>query len=287
VAAWHDIFLNGQLADYEALCKAGQSPYLTIGPWTHMDLAVQWETLRQSLDWFDAQLKGQLEKLRPRPVRLYVMGANEWRDFDSWPPPARLTPHYLGANGRLTSTLASTDSPPDHYTYNPADPTPNVGGALLSRHAGSKDNRELEARADVLTYTSDPLTEPLTIIGPIWLTLYVQSSLAYTDFVGRLCDVQPDGRSLNICDGFLRIEPIQGTAMSDGTHCIELPLTPTAYQFQPGHSIRLQVASGAHPYIARNLGTGELLTHGTEMVTADQTIFHDTSHPSHLSLPVV
>jgi hypothetical protein len=287
IAGWHDIFLSGQLADYEAMRVAGQTPYLTVGPWTHIDFAVQWETLRQSLDWFDAQLKGQLEKLRLHPVRLYIMGADEWRDFDSWPPPAQPMPYYLGANGRLTDTISSADSPPDHYTYNPADPTPSVGGALLSRHAGPRDNRELEARADLLTYTGEPLTEPLAIIGPIRLTLYVQSSLAYTDFVGRLCDVQPDGRSLNICDGFLRIEPGQGTPMGDGSLCIELPLAPTAYQFQPGHRVRLQVASGAHPHTARNLGTGELLIQGTEMVAADQTIFHDTSHPSCLSLLVV
>jgi putative CocE/NonD family hydrolase len=287
VAGWHDIFLSGQLADYEAMCEAGELPYLTVGPWTHLDFAVQWETLRQSLDWFDAHLKGQPEKLRPHPVRLYVMGANEWRDFDSWPPPAQPTPYHLEANGRLTAILPSPYSPPDHYTYNPADPTPNVGGALLSRHAGSQDNRELEARADVLTYTSDPLTKPLEIIGPIRLTLYVHSNLAHTDFVGRLCDVQPDGRSLNICDGFFSIEPGKGTPMGDGIICIELALAPTAIQFQSGHSIRLQVASGAHPHIARNLGTGELFIHSTEMATAEQTIYHDTAHPSTLVLPVV
>jgi putative CocE/NonD family hydrolase len=178
-------------------------------------------------------------------------------------------------------------SRPDQYTYDPADPTPNVGGALLSRHAGAHDNRQLEARADVLTYTTAPLTEPLEIIGPIQLTLYVQSGQAYTDFVGRLCDVQPDGRSLNICDGFFRVEPGQARRISDGTLCIEMALAPTAYRFQPGHCLRLQIASGAHPRIARNLGTGESLIRETKMVTAEQTLFHDQAHPTALTLPVL
>ena len=239
VAAWYDIFLNGQLADYEAMRATGQSPYLTIGPWAHMDLAVQWETLRQSLNWFDVQLKGQTEKLRSRPVSLYVMGADEWRGYESWPPPARATPYYLQANGRLTPAASSANETPDQYIYDPTDPTPNVGGALLSRHAGSHDNRQLEARANVLTYTTDPFTEPLEMIGPIQLTLYVQSTLGYTDFCGRLCDVQPNGRSLNICDGYFSIKPGQGTCLADGTHCIKLQLSPTAYRFQPGHALRL------------------------------------------------
>ena len=286
VACWYDIFINGQLADYEAACAAGQSPYLTIGPWTHVDLAVQWETLRQSLAWFDAQLKGQRDKLRVKPVRLYVMGADEWRDYDSWPPAAEATAYYLQANGRLTPTTPAPDSPPDQYTYDPADPTPNVGGALLSRHAGAQDNRELEARADVLTYTTEPLTEPVEVIGSIELTLYVQSSLAYTDFVGRLCDVHPDGRSLNICDGYMTLDPSKGVRQDDGTLCLALTLSPTAYRFQPGHAIRLQVSSGAHPRIARNLGTGEPIAEGTKMLSAAQTVFHNEKRPSALVLPL-
>jgi putative CocE/NonD family hydrolase len=298
VAGWYDIFLDGQLADYAAMRdagaamrNAGQTPYLTIGSWTHMDFGAQWETLRQSLDWFDAQLKGQQERLRATPIRLYVMGADEWRDYAAWPPPATATPYYLHENGRLAPTPSLPDSPPDPYHYDPADPTPNIGGALLSTHAGAHDNRDLEARADVLTYTTAPLTEPPEIIGPIRLQLYVQSNREHTDFFGRLCDVQEDGgpnglASLNICDGFFRIEPGKGSRQADGTLCIELNLSPTAYRFQPGHRLRLQVSSGAHPRIARNLGTGDNNPHATEMVTAEQTVFHDVERPSALILPI-
>lgn len=286
VAGWYDIFLDGQIIDYTAMRDAGQTPYLTIGPWTHIDFGGQWETLRQSLAWFDAQLKGQRERLRSAPVRLYMMGADEWRDYDSWPPPATPTSYYLRANGRLTPDTPLPHSPPDQYRFNPADPTPNVGGALLSVHAGPCDNRKLEARADVLTYTTAPLTEPLEIIGPICLQLYVQSNREYTDFFGRLCDVQPDGRSLNVCDGFFRIEPGKGRQQADGSLRIKMNLSATAYRFQPGHRLRLQVSSGAHPRIARNLGTGDKSPHATKMVTADQTVFHDAERPSVLVLPV-
>lgn len=284
VTGWYDIFLEGQIADYLAMRTAGQTPYLTIGPWTHVDFGVQWEALRQSLDWYDAHLKGQAGRLRPLPVCLYVMGADEWREYASWPPPASPARFHLHANGRLAPDLPAADSPPDRYHYDPAHPTPNVGGALLTNRAGAQDNREREARDDVLTYTTAPLTEPLEIIGPIRLTLTVHSNREHTDFLGRLCDVQPDGRSLNISDGFFRVEPGKGTRNADGSLAIELSLSPTAYRFRAGHRLRLQISSGAHPRIARNLGTGDKSIHATEMVTAAQTVFHDAARPSALTL---
>jgi uncharacterized protein len=286
VAGWYDIFLDGQLADYAALVAAGRQPYLTVGPWAHMDPELPWETLRVGIDWFDAHLKGKTGRLRPQPVRLYVMGADEWREYDSWPPPAGHTPYFLHENGFLSPERPTAGSPPDRYRYDPADPTPHVGGALLSAHAGARDNRVLEARPDVLTYTTEPLVETLEIIGPLRLQLYVRSNRAHTDFVGRLCDVWPDGRSMNISDGFFRIRPGKGVPQPDGTLLIEMHLSPTAYCFQPGHRLRLQVASGAHPRIARNPGTGEYNLYSAEMVTADQELFHDEARPSALILPI-
>jgi putative CocE/NonD family hydrolase len=286
VAGWYDIFLDGQMADYATLVAAGRIPYLTVGPWTHMDPELPGETLRAGLDWFDAHLKGKPGRLRSKPVRLYVMGANEWREYESWPPPADETPYFLHHGGWLSPERPSADSPPDRYRYDPADPTPGIGGALLSIHAGPRDNRPLEARPDVLTFTTEPLIEPLEIIGPLRLRLYVRSNREYTDFTGRLCDVQRDGRSLNISDGFFRVRPGKGQRQSDGSLLIELELSPTAYRFRPGHRLRLQVASGAHPRIARNPGTGEYNLHSSEMVAADQELFHDEARPSALILPI-
>jgi putative CocE/NonD family hydrolase len=286
VAGWYDIFLQGQLADYAALRAAGHTPYLTIGPWTHMDQQGMIAAVREGLDWFAAKLKGEAEAIRPFPARLYLQGADQWLDYEAWPPPAQDTPFYLQAMGQLAAAEPPAGSPPDQYRYDPADPTPNLGGALLSIEAGRVDNRPLEARPDVLTYTTEPLSEPLTVIGHVRLRLFVRSSLAHTDFYGRLCDVGEDGRSLNVCDGLFRVQPGRGEPQPDGSLLIEVDMTATAYRFLPGHRLRLQVSSGAHPRISRNLGTGEPVMHGTAMRVAHQTIYHDPNHPSALILPL-
>ena len=326
VAGWYDIFLQGQLADYAALREAGHAPFLTIGPWPHMDLQGMAAAVREGIHWFEEHLKEttsaaqttinenqrfpslfsvklsgspcssvfrflfsdkRVEALRPLPVRLYVMGIDEWRDYESWPPPARPTPFYLQAMGALAETEPPADSPPDYYRYDPANPTPNLGGPLLSTEAGQVDNRPLEARPDVLTYTTEPLTEPLTVIGHVQLRLFVRSSLAFTDFYGRLCDVCEDGRSLNICEGLYRVQPGRGEPQPDGSLAIEVDMWATAYQFQPGHRLRLQVSSGAHPRISRNLGNGDPVMTGTEMQIAHQIIYHDLDHPATLILPLI
>lgn len=290
MGGWYDIFLPGLLDDFMRLQNSGKRPYLTIGPWHHFSFGKQLQTIGDTLAWFDAHLKDNKDGLRPNPVQVFVMGADEWRSFDHWPPPARTEKFYLlrdeTGDGRLTRQSPPPANPPDHYRYDPADPTPNAGGPLLSQAAGAVDNRALESRPDVLTFTTQPLFRDLEVIGPVRLRVYVQSSTPYTDFFGRLCDVQPDGRSLNICDGLLRVEPGCGERQPDGSLCLEIDLSATAHRFLVGHRIRLQVSSGAHPRISRNLGTGEPVLTSTRMVSADQTIFHDAAHPSALELPV-
>jgi len=299
MGGWYDVFLSGLLQDYSFQEAAGKSPFLTIHNWGHYDLAKQAGTMREALVWFDRHLKGIENGMSPKPVRLYVMGAEEWREFDAWPPPHQETLYYLqGAGldnghfgklrtGRLSPINPLLNDAPDQYRYDPADPTPNVAGALLSTDAGAVDNRDLEVRQDVLIFTSPPLLGDLTIIGPVKAVLYVQSSSQFTDFFARLCVVDENGRSLNLCDGLLRLEPGKGEPQLDGSLRIEIDMVATAYQFQPGQCIRLQVSSGAHPRIGRNLGTGEPILTSTKMVVQDQTLFHDAKRPSALVLPVV
>jgi len=284
ISGWYDLFLRDLLDDYALLRAAGRSPYLTIGPWYHMDLSWVPEALRQGLAWFDAHLQGRRERLRERPVRLYILGADEWREMEAWPPPNPTTRLFLQPHG-LLSPEPPADSPPDRYRYDPADPTPNLGGGLLFPPAGPVDNRPLEARPDVLVYTTLPLKQDLEVIGPVRLQLYVRSSLAHTDFFGRLCDVHPSGRSINICDGLFRIEPGKGERLPDGTLRIEVDMWATACRFRRGHRLRLLVASGAHPRWARNLGTGEPAATATRMAVAEQEVYHDPEHPSALLLP--
>ena len=199
VTGWYDMFLPAQLADFEALRSAETTSACTIGPWKHTDPGVAGEALRESLDWFGTHLLGSQGARRSR-VRLFVGGARRWVEFDEWPPPARTVRWHLQSGGGLHPRTPAV-SAPDRYRYDPADPTPSVGGTLLAQSGGPRDNRSLERRGDVLVYSSAPLVRDFEIVGPISAELHVRSTLEHTDFFVRLCDVAPSGRSLNLCDG--------------------------------------------------------------------------------------
>jgi putative CocE/NonD family hydrolase len=287
IAGWYDLFLRQQLDDYQVLKRAGQNPYLTIGPWHHTDPALAIYSLREALAWFDAQLLGETGRKRDQPVRIFVMGAEQWRDLLEWPPEARPVTFYLRSGELLSDIPSQNREPADEYVYDPADPTPSIGGAVINPQAGRQDNRTLEARADVIYYTTPPLDEALEIIGEPILSLYVHAGAGYTDFFGRLCSLDVQGISRNVTGGLLRVEPGIGERQADGSLRIEIRLWPTAFRFEQGQRIRLQVSSGAHPRWNRNLGTGEDVLTGTRMVTSHNIIFHDKLRPSRLRLPVV
>jgi hypothetical protein len=287
IGGWYDMFLRGLLHDYLALKAAGKQPYLTVGPWYHLQFNMMITDLREGIRWFDTHLKKQPNRLRQKPVRLYVMGKNEWQDFDSYPPPAQPIYYYLHDGQCLSTDLPADDSPPISFCYDPANPTPAIGGTGFDIFAGPRDNRRLEARSDVLIYTSKPLTHDMTVIGPVRTILYVSSSCDHTDFFARLCDVQPNQQSINICDGLFRIQPGNNALQSpSGGCCIEIDMWATAHCFHAGHALRLQVSSGAHPRWNRNPGTGKPPATAIQMVKAHQTVFHDALRPSALELPV-
>ena len=286
---WYDLFLDWQFKDYQRLRAACRQPYLLIGPWTHGQFSSMPEMTRETLAWLDAHMKGDRSALRKKPVRLFVMGSNEWRTFADWPPQAQSERWHLQPGGGLAQEPPPT-SEPDRYRYDPADPTPAVGGNSLGaqQHMGAKNNRKLEARQDVLVYTSALLEEDREVIGPVLADLYVRSSLEYTDFFARLCVVEPSGKSINLCDGIVRLAPdSQPAPDSGGIRHLQLALWPTAYRFRKGHRLRVQVSSGAHPRFVRNLGTGEPLATSTKLVTADQTVYHDPAYPSAFVLSVL
>lgn len=290
-AGWYDLFLDWQLKDYQRLRAAGQQPYLLIGPWFHGQVASISTLTRDTLAWLNAQVKGDRSGLRAQPVRLFVMGSKSWRDFEDWPPPAQQQRWHLHPNGAL-ATASPPAAEPDHYRYDPANPTPAVGGNSLGsqQRMGPKDNRALEARDDVLVYTSAPLERDMLVIGPVSADLYVRSSLLNTDFFARFCVVETKGKSINLCDGILRLtedQPAPDSTDSEGVRHIQLALWPTAYHFKRGQRLRVQVSSGAHPRFARNFGTGEPTATATRLVAAEQSLYHDPSHPSAILLPVL
>lgn len=216
-------------------------------------------------------------------VRLYVMGENTWRDFDSWPPPGYAPQRFhLHADG-LLSVEPPDESTPDCYRYDPADPTPAVGGARITvtQRAGRADNTALEARPDVLTYTTAALEQDVEVIGEISAEIWFRSSQRSADVFVRLCDVDEHGRSFNVCDGLTAL------ADADRTHCATVELWPTAHRFKRGHRIRVQVSSGAFPRYNRNPGTGEPRATAHALRAADQQVFHAPQHPSSIVLPVL
>ena len=284
VDGWYDVMLPGMLKDYASLKASGRNPYLTIGPWTHLNPRSQFVALKESIAWFDVHLRGDASKLRKDPVSVYVMGKNRWLGLSDWPPrEMRQTRWYLLANRVLADSSPPDGQSPDSYDYDPKNPTPSVGGSSLG---GQKDNRGLESRADVLCYTSAAFDMEYTIIGPVSADLYVKSSLRNTDFFARLCDVYPRGKSINICDGIMSLRPSDFDGGSDGTAHITFDLWPTAHCFLVGHRMRLQVSSGSHPRFLRNLGSGEPIATATTFRVAHQEIMHDSMHPSSVLLPV-
>jgi putative CocE/NonD family hydrolase len=278
-AGWYDIFLPGQLRDFRILQDAGRPARLMVGPWTHISAGS--EPVREAIEFGLACARGEPPPRRP-PVRLYVMGEEAWRDFDSWPPAGYAPQRFCLQPGGGLSTEPPGDAPPDRYRYDPADPTPAVGGVRMGvgRMSGRRDNTALEARADVRTYTTPVLDQDTEVIGEISAEIWFRSSLAHADVFVRLCDVDPRGRSRNVCDGL--------TSLSGGNEisCVTVALWPTAHRFRRGHRIRVQVSSGAFPRYARNPGTGEPHATAVTLRAADQEVYHDGAHPSAIILPV-
>ena len=287
VSGWYDFMLEGLLNDYQRLVSLGHAPYLTIGNWHHISPELQVESVRATVPWMRAHLQDDSSLLRDNPIRIDISGGIGWREFQSFPPPGiSKAGLYLHESNRLDSAPPE-DGQPLRYTYDPANPTPSIGGAYFAfSGAGPVDNRKLEARDDVLVFTSGRLLEDLIVIGQPKLTLFASSDSTNTDFFARICDVAPSGVSTNIADAIVRVRPGDPERGPDGLMQLEITMHHCAHRFASGHMIRLQVSSGAHPRFARNLGTSEPIGTATRMVRQHQTVYFDSARPSRLILPV-
>jgi len=300
---WHDLFIEQTLEQYRVLAGRHVPVRLLVGPWAHLDITSQGGVVvNESLAWLDryAGLAPQgpsAAKSRtgsqPEPpdhsVRIWVggEGAEDWREIGDWPPPGPAEQRwYLGTHGSLSpaqpaAAESAADVPAVGFRYDPADPTPSPGGAIMAMRAGSLDNRAVERRLDVLVFSSEPLDEPVEVIGEVAAELSVTRDNPYADVFVRLCDVDPRGRSRNVCDGIVRL-----TEASPLTGTVRVSLLGTAHRFGRGHRIRLQVAGGAFPRFARNPGNGQVDAAAADLVPTQYDIGLDAAHPSVLLLPV-
>lgn len=286
IGGWQDWFVEQTLYQYAVLRDRGVDVALTLGPWTHLtiDAAV---TAPESLAWLTTHLPVDgAPPAEPRPdrVRVHVSGARTWRTMPDWRPATTERTFYLAAEGRLADD-APAEAGETTFTYDPMDPTPSVGGRILANSAGQRDNRALEARDDVRTFTTSPLRKPVEVQGGVRVRLVVESDNAYADLFVRLCDVEPNGKSVNITDRLVRLDPAPGEEPHAGQRTVELTLVETAHRFRAGHRIRLQVSGGAHPRYARNLGTGEPLGEATSGVPTTHRICSGGATPSSITVP--
>jgi putative CocE/NonD family hydrolase len=327
IGGWYDIFQGGTIRNYTgmrahgATATAREGARLLMGPWAHMiplgnlvgevDYGYRAASISVDLDghalkFFDRHLKGIDKGTEMPPVKLFVMGTNRWRDENEYPlARTQWQRYYLHSRGRANtaggdgalSTQAPGHEPPDAFLYNPLDPTPTRGGGLCCYAAvvpgGAFDQSAIEARSDVLVYTTEPLAEDLEVVGPISLTLYASSSAPDTDFTAKLVDVDECGcLARNLTDGIIRARyresrsrPVLLTPGKVYEYTIDM--WSTANVFKAGHRIRLEIASCNFPRFDRNPNTGHDLFADAETRPALQTVMHQSGMASYLTLPVI
>jgi hypothetical protein len=328
LGGWYDIFLGGTLRNYMHIKARGGSEAarhgqrLIVGPWFHgpltgktgdidfgpharsNDTAFHIDELR--LQWFDYILKDSANALQhEKPVKIFVMGRNAWRDEDDWPlARAKETRYYLHSEGNantlsgdgVLNTTAPAAEPADKYTYDPGDPAPTGGGGLCCdgrrMPPGAFDQRPVEARSDVLVYSTPAFREDTEVTGPISVELYASTSAVDTDFTGKLVDVWPNGYAQNLTDGILRARyrhsPERAEFLNPGEiYKLNVDLVATSNVFLKGHRLRLEISSSNFPHYDRNLNTGENQGSSARIAKAVNRVYHNGEHPSALILPVV
>ena len=326
IGGWYDFFTAGTMLNFtgmkakggSAAAKANQA--VVMGPWIH-SAAVEEMTHAGELDfgndsmpdlmavelrWFDRWLKGKKNGIeKDKPLRLFVMGANEWRNESEWPlARTKFTPWYFHSDGKANSLMGdgtlSTTKPsaekPDKYTYDPQFPTPTRGGCNCCDPEivawGAYDQTSVEHRQDVLVYTSEPLKQDMEVTGPVIVMLHASTDGRDTDFTAKLVDVHPGGYAVNLCDGIIRGRYRESTSkqklLKPGeVYEFTIDLWPTSNVFKKGHRVRVDISSSNFPRFDRNPNTGNKFGHDAELRVAKQTVLHDAVHPSHILLPVI
>ena len=323
IAAWYDIFQGGSLRNYQGLkahagneaARNGQRLIVAVGGhagWSRTVGEVDFgpdaffDENDYVLDWYDYLFLGKQNMFASgKPVRIFVMGENKWRDEDDWPlERAKSTSYFLQSSGKANSSsgdgallTVSAASAADKFVYDPANPVPTVGGPLCcdAQHLapGPRDQKEVEARQDVLVYSTPPLESDTEVTGPITLDLYASSSAVDTDFTAKLVDVWPNGFAQNLTEGILRASYRESTTgeprpiVPGKVYELKIDMWSTSNLFLKGHRIRLEISSSNFPRFDRNLNTGKPASISSTFVKATNTVYHDKDHPTALILPIV
>jgi len=323
VAAWYDIFQGGSLKNYDGIRAHGGTEsarnetrlMVVIGGHAgsgrkigEVDFGPQADFNLDEIElrWYDHLLKGVNNGVEnEKPVRIFVLGENKWRDEDDWPlARAKNTGYYLHSGGKANppagdgslSTKAPESEPSDQYVYDPENPVPTLGGPLCcdATHLtpGPVDQRPDEARPDVLAFTTPAFKQDFEVTGPVKLELYASSSAVDTDFTGKLVDVWPNGFAQNLTEGIVRARyrdsQVKPQYMNPGqVYKFTIDLWSTSNVFKAGHKLRLEISSSNFPRFDRNPNTGDSPESARRWVKATNAVYHDSAHPSVLVLPVV
>ena len=265
IGGWQDLFVDQTIDQFRALRARGADVALLVGPWTHGEGGGA--AIRASFDW----LAGHRQ---PTPVRIFVTGGGGWRDLPDWPPECGGTTLYPAGNGELLDGPPATGA--STFVFDPSDPTPTIGGRLLTASAaGHRNDTSLALRQDVVAFTGRPLSADLDVVGSPYVELLHTADTAADVFV-RVSDVDPKGKSHNVTDGYVRLGERDGGPL-------RIELDPMAHRFRSSHRIRLLIAGGSFPRFARNLGTGEPLATGTRLVPSTHVVEHGPG--TRLTLP--
>lgn len=324
--SWYDVSIGPNLAAYNHVRKTARpeianQQYMIIAPVAHCgfkraseetivgernmgDARLDYDEL--TYGWFDHFLKGEKsETFNKMPkVRYYTMGLNKWQSAEQWPPEGSRTQtlyfasagkaNSLYGDGVLTSSAPSADRP-DQFTYDPYNPVLSYGGNVCCTGnavtAGAFDQRRMEARADILVYSTEPLKEAVEVTGPVEVTLYVSSDAKDTDFTAKLVDVYPDGRAYNLDETIQRVRYREGydkTVLMEKGKVYKVALSPlnTSNHFAAGHRIRIEISSSNFPRFDRNLNTGGNNYDESEGVVAHNSVHHSREYPSSVTLTV-
>ncbi len=329
IGGWYDFFTAGTFNNFVGMRDGGgtelarSNQRAIVGPWVHQAGALTYagdkdfgldstqDLLEAELAWFDRWLRDQDNGAdKEPPLKLFIMGVNEWRHESEWPlARTQFTPWYLHSGGNANSAMgdgmlspnasgseSSTSADSDRFTYDPMFPVPTKGGCNCCNPEivewGAYDQREVEARFDVLVYTSEPLAQNMEVTGPVVVKLHAATNGRDTDFTAKLVDVHPDGHALNLCDGIIRGRYREGTSkqklLEPGQiYEFTIDLWPTSNVFKAGHRVRVDISSSNFPRFDRNPNTGNKWGVDAELRTAQQTVHHDKAHPSHILLPII